>query len=274
MNPIERAKAQAQGQVPRGGAPVVRSGPAQPVRTQPLQQQQSPAGPQGVPFHELAGQLRPEPDRRSRSPEEIQADMQRLSEGIKRQHAEKAEEAEEIKEKTNEKKEAENDAEDLRSWLADPNAEDLFSNTRYKKRVEGRIEKMEVENLILHGEVLQHVPILVQNGKSKISAVYRSVSALEDLAIKRKFYDEEGPDRFIIDRYSLMNLCIGLKALNGTEQPPHVDENGKFDDKMFDKKFNALLRKPHQLLALLVVNYIWFDERVRRLLVTEELGNG
>jgi hypothetical protein len=205
----------------------------------------------------------------SRSAEEIKSDLQRLADGI-RQHEESTKEPEVAAVAKEEV------GDDLREWLTSPTTEDLFNNTRYKKLVEGRLEKMEVESLIMHGEVVQFVPILMKKGspQSKISATFRSVSAMEDLAIKKRFYEEEGPDRFMIDRYSLMNLCIGLKSLNGAEQLIHLDENGKFDDAAFKKKFEKLLKMPHQLLALLVVNYIWFDERVRKLLVADELGNG
>jgi len=271
MSPTQVAKARARVSVQKGGAPVVHSGPAPVPLNQPAPQQQR--GPQGISMQELASGPRQEsPNRQSRSPEEIKADMQRLAEGI-RQHEVVTKEVEapsppEVKE--------EDTSDDLREWLTSPSTEDLFNNTRYKKLVEGRLEKMEVESLIMHGEVIQFVPILMKKGspQPRISATYRSVSAMEDLAIKKRFYEEEGPDRFMIDRYSLMNLCIGLKSLNGAEQPPHLDENGKFDDAAFKKKFEKLLKMPHQLLALLVVNYIWFDERVRKLLVADELGNG
>lgn len=267
MNPVEAAKSKAQGNVPRGGAPVVKSGPArsQAVRQQPI------SGPQGMPMGEFTGGGTP--TAKQRSPGEVQADLQRLADGIRR-HEEhtKSEEAEEEPKKEDE----EDMGDDLREWLTSPSTEDLFNNTKFKKRIEKRLEKMDVESLIMHGEVLQFVPILMKKGspQPKLSATFRSVSAMEDLAIKKRFYEEEGPDRFMIDRYSLMNLCIGLKSLNGTEQPPHINEDGKFDDEAFKKKFNKLLRMPHQLLALLVVNYIWFDERVRKLLVADELGNG
>lgn len=222
-------------------------------------------------MQELSSALRPEV--KARSPEEIKADMNRLAEGIKREEAKKAEEA--SGQPPPEKEEDDiSDSQLLGADVSDP--DDLLENKKYKRRIEGRLEKMDVESLIMHGEVLQFVPILLKKGSKvpHISATFRSVSALEDLAIKKRFYDEEGPDRFMIDRYSLMNLCIGLKSLNGTEQPPHLDENGKFDDELFKKKFSRLLKMPHQLLALLVVNYIWFDARVRRLLVADELGNG
>lgn len=271
QNPTQQAK--AKGSVPRGGTPVVQSGPAQNVQTQPIQ---PPTGPRGVHMHELAQQLRPGAEKQARSPAEIEADMQRLAEGIKRHKAEEDPEQPPKEEKAADTEKETDDSDDLRSWLTSPSTEDLFNNTRYKKKIEKRLEKMDVESLIMHGEVVQFVPILmkVNSPQPRLSATFRSVSAMEDLAIKKRFYDEEGPDRFMIDRYSLMNLCIGLKSLNGAEQPPHLDENGKFDEAGFKKKFEKLLKMPHQLLALLVVNYIWFDERVRKLLVADELGNG
>ena len=243
--------------------------------------------PQGMPFSQavqpppMPEQEPPDGQSKGRSPEEIKADMEKLNQGI-RAHADVTQDTDSGPSDPESEKAIGEDADDQidgdfeDDWLG-LDAGDIFNNPKIRKRVEKGLKKMEVEDLIMHGEVVQDVTLIsnkIDPNRPKLWVTFRSVSAIEDLAIKKRFYDEEGPDRFMLDRYSIMNLCIGLKAINGKEQPPHLDENGEFDDDEFKKKYRKIARMPHQLLAFLVINYLWFDERVRRILVTEELGNG
>ena len=215
---------------------------------------------------------------RGRSPEEIAADMEKLNAAM-RAHNDAQDTDDGPSDSSVESTEGagddvDGDFED--DWLS-LDAGDIFSNKKIRKRIEKGLASMAVEDLILHGEVVQDVTLIRNRAnpdRPKLWVTFRSVSAIEDLAIKKRFYDDEGPDRYMLDRYSIMNLCIGLKAINGKEQPPHLDEEGEFDDEAFKKKFRKIARMPHQLLAFLVINYLWFDERVRKILVTEELGNG
>jgi hypothetical protein len=280
VTPTQAAKRKVR--VPRGGAPVIKNGPAPVNQGYPQTQGYVP----GVPMEQALNQPNP---RQSRSQAEIAADMQRLAEAIEA-HSEQnpiTEENSAVEQNQNTNKppapnvEEEGggvDVEDLSDeWLLSDEPGDILNNTRVRKKIEKGLTSLSVEDLIMHGEVQQDV-ILIRNkqkpSRPRLWVTFRSISGQEDLEIKKRFYEEEGPDRFVLDRYSLMNLCSGILSVNGVPLPNHLDSKGDFDEDSFQIKYRKVSRMAQQLLSFLVVNYIWFDERVRKTLVTEELGNG
>lgn len=160
---------------------------------------------------------------------------------------------------------------DLRSFIGNDDTWNLLNNPIRRKEIEGRLTPLNIEDLILYGEVRQDVTI---RPKSLVVS-YRSTTGEEDLAVKRLMYNEQGGDRFMLDKFALMNLTLAVTAINGKELPPHQNERKKFDEVLFLKKFDTLMRFPVQFLADLAVQGLWFDERVRRLFLTsaEELKN-
>lgn len=297
MTPTQAAKRRSK----RGGAPVVHAGPSSAQRTGPVpavqsgpvprgygqQMQQGVQPVQGIPLQQAMNPQAMQadtPQKHARSPEEVKADMDKLNKAIQ-DHAdsqalrEESEAESEEKEKTEEPNVEEEgggiDTSD--AWLFQEDPADILNNPKVRKRIEKGLIKLSVEDLILHGEVVQDV-VLIKNkdkpNKPRLWVSFRSISGMEDLAIKKRFYEEEGPDRFMLDRYSLMNLCTGVRSINGVELPSHLDEHGDFDEDGFKIKYRKVSRMAQQLLGFLVVNYIWFDERVRKTLVAEELGNG
>lgn len=148
-----------------------------------------------------------------------------------------------------------------------------LNNPERRKLIEARLEPMKVTDIIIHGEIRQDVIILPK--PNEIVATYRSVSGAEDLAIKQMMGEESGGDRYMIDKYTMMQLVLGLTAINHQELPAHLDQNGNFSEELFLKKFERAMKYPMQFLADLGVQYLWFDDRVRDLLVgqTEALKN-
>jgi hypothetical protein len=216
-----------------------------------------------------------------RSPEEIKADMQAFSRGVQSMQAGQAQTPAEAEKgpppvTPPEKKDEELAAEEDDSWYQygsefNDRVTDVLNNDRRKKWIESRLKKMQVEDLIMYGEVHQEVDVL----PGKLRITYRTTSGEEDLAVKKLMYStESGSTRYIVDKFSLMNLTAGLYAVNDQVYPTHLTGDGDFDEEMFNVKYKKVLRMPMQLLADLVCNYIWFDSRVRNLLVPEELGNG
>jgi hypothetical protein len=47
--------------------------------------------------------------------------------------------------------------------------------------------------------------------------------------------------------------------------PSHLNNDGVFDEKLFFEKFKRVMRLPFHLAASLVINFFWFEVRVRRL---------
>jgi hypothetical protein len=160
---------------------------------------------------------------------------------------------------------------ELREMLNNEYQWNLLNNPDRRKKIEGRLEPMNITDVILHGEVRQDVPI----DPKKLVITYRSVTGEEDLAVKRMMFGEEGGDRYMLDKFTLMQLTLAMVAINGEPLPTHL-KDGKFDETKFLEKFDKVLKFPIQFLADLGIQYMWFDERVRDLFVgsTEALKNG
>lgn len=160
---------------------------------------------------------------------------------------------------------------DLQEALDDPAQWNLLNNPKRRKEIEARTPKMEITDVILYGEVRQTVPVVPE----QLEVTYRSVSADEDLAVKQLMFGESGGDRYLMDKYTIMQINLALVAINGEELPTHLNENKKFDEALFLAKLEKVTRFPVQFIADLGIQYLWFDERVRRLFLggTDELKN-
>lgn len=160
---------------------------------------------------------------------------------------------------------------ELQEVLDDPAQWNMLNNPTRRKEIEGRTSPMDITDVILHGEVRQIVPII----PDKLEITYRSVSAEEDLAVKQLMFGESGGDRYLMDKYTIMQLTLALVSINGEELPAHLNDKKKFDEAKFLAKFDKVVLFPIQLVADLGIQYLWFDERVRRLFLggTDELKN-
>jgi hypothetical protein len=158
--------------------------------------------------------------------------------------------------------------------LRDMMVKDIINNDDQRKIIEERCEPMKVEDLIMHGHVRQKVPIL----PGKFEPTFQSPSGEDDLAIKRLIMIEskgiEINDRYLLDKFALMTVALGLYAINNSVLPDYRDADGKFDDKKFWEKYAIIARNSFHMIGTLGVNFFWFDIRVRRLFVAERLGNG
>lgn len=151
---------------------------------------------------------------------------------------------------------------------------DILNNEEQREIIEKRCKEMSLDELLVKGYVTQRVPIVAD----KFEPTFRSTSGEDDLAIKRLIMEEnkalEVSDRYLLDKFSLMGVVLGVVAINNNPLPDYRDMNGAFNEEMFWKKFNFLARYPLHMLGSLGVNYFWFDVRVRKLFVAEKLGNG
>lgn len=201
---------------------------------------------------------------------EALADFRKKAEATQRQEAEKAaEDAKKVEDAI--AAEGNRQIKELREFVGDETQWNLLFNPTRKKEIENRLLPLDVTDLILRGEIKQTVPII----PTKLVLVLRTSSGEEDLGLKRMMFGETGGDRYLIDRFALMNVAISVVSINGSELPSHTDANGKFSESNFLKKFELLMKYPMQLLADIGIQCAWFDERVKRLLInqTEELKN-
>lgn len=156
---------------------------------------------------------------------------------------------------------------------------DLLNNDEQRKIIEERLEPLDLTQLIINGRVLQTVPI--QPGV--FEPTFQSMGGQEDLALKRLIMNEDeslpkASNQYLLDKFSLMTVACGLHSIRtaGGNQPlPTLyDAQGNFNDDLFWKKFNLVVKFPYHMLASLGVNYFWFDIRVRKLFVAERIKNG
>lgn len=151
---------------------------------------------------------------------------------------------------------------------------DLINNDEQRKIVEDRLIPLDLSQLIMDSRCTQQVPIIVD----KYEPTFQSFTGEEELSLKRLLMEErkglETPDRYLLDKFQLMTIALGITKINQTALPTHQDAEGHFDDKLFWAKFNRVLKMPFHMLASLGVHYFWFDTRVRKLFVAERLKNG
>ena len=152
---------------------------------------------------------------------------------------------------------------------------DILNNPEQRDIIESRLAELDLEELILTNRVKQRVDII----PGKISFTYQSMTAEEDLAIKRLVMEEsqtvDVSDRYMLDKYSMMSIVCGLIEINGKPFGGGLgDSDGKFSDDKFQAKFNRVMKLPLHMLAAVGLNQTWFEMRVRKLFVAEKVGNG
>jgi hypothetical protein len=150
----------------------------------------------------------------------------------------------------------------------------ILDNKKRRTEIEARCKPMDFDDLLMKDEVSQRVPIIA----GKFEPLFRSIVPIETLYLKQRMSRETiQTDQYMGEKYNLMLLCCSLLDINGTPLPDHRKHtsDGLFEveDKLFDEKMKALMRKSAYIIADLGVNYSWFDIRVRKLLNPDELGN-
>ncbi len=165
------------------------------------------------------------------------------------------------------------------SQMRDRTIQDMLNHPEQRKIVEDRLKELEIDDLIMKNRVSQDVPIIPVTAKSRGFVIrYTSMSGEEELALKRLVMEEassvEVTERYLLDKFSFMSLTCGLTAINGNAAPTHLDQNGNFDEKLFWKKFEWVMKRPVHMLSSIGVHHTYFEMRVRRLFVAEKLGNG
>jgi len=265
LAPLPPEDAQKPGFIPGMGSMFAANQPNLQARAR---QKEEPPKP-GDPYRP---RLSPETKEGLEALKEFQAKAQKVQEGSVDEKTVKKE-AEKLEKDLKEGVPEKDFMSDLKDLLNNPAQWNVLNNPERRKKIEARCKAMNIADVILHGEVRQEVPI--RQGDQPLVITYRSVSVEEDLAVKRMMFGETGGDRYLMDKFALMQLTLGIVAINSEELPTHLTDERKFDDKRFDNKYSKLLRFPIQFIADLGIQYQWFDERVRDLFVgsTEAVKN-
>jgi hypothetical protein len=157
---------------------------------------------------------------------------------------------------------------ELRTLFADDASWSVLNNPSRRRAIEARLKPLDIADLLFHGEIRQEVEIV----PNKITVVFRSVTGEEDLGVKQLMGEESGTDRYLMDKFSLMGLALGIVSINGVDFPTHLNEKKRFDKELFKKKFERLLRMPLTLLADLGLQIYWFDKRVQSLFADQTVA--
>lgn len=151
---------------------------------------------------------------------------------------------------------------------------DLLNNDDQRKIIEGRLQPLDLTDLIMTGRCFQTVPVI----PGKFEPEFQSLTAEEDLALKRVVMEETrslgATEQYMLDKFSVMATACGVRSINKKPLPSHLDDNGNFNDDLFRKKFNLVSKYPFHMIASLGLNWFWFDVRVRKLFVAETIKNG
>jgi hypothetical protein len=145
--------------------------------------------------------------------------------------------------------------------------DDILRNKERRELIEKRVtDELNFEDLLFHRELRQRVPI-----RKDFVPTYRTCSGDEDLFVKRLISKDEGSPQYLLDRFSLMTLCCGLFAINGKPLPSHLDEKQNPKEDLFTAKYDVVSKYPLIILADLSANFIWFEQRVQKLLSIESI---
>jgi hypothetical protein len=140
-----------------------------------------------------------------------------------------------------------------------------------RKEIESRCGEVKIDELFVSGELRQ----LVQIRPNRLEIVYRTLKGKEDLYIKRRLNEVRDENiRYAEDRFLYMLLCAHVQTYNGKKLPGIFDDAGNISDSAFDERFNAICEIPQVLIEEVWVNYVWFEQRVRRALEGENLKGG
>lgn len=165
------------------------------------------------------------------------------------------------------------DAFEFNQWRQLTMRQILYSEEE-RELIEGRLKPLDIGELLTQGVIRQRIPI--RPGQYEITL--QSYEGQIELALKRMLMTEarsvDVGEQYLLDKHSFMSLAVGLHKVNDKTYPDIVDTDGVFNDELFLKKFNMVLRLPIHMLASISVNMMWFEIRVRKLYSATAVGNG
>lgn len=140
--------------------------------------------------------------------------------------------------------------------------------------IESRLAPLDIGELLMNGVIRQRIPIIP--GKYEITL--QNYDGQVEMAIKRMVMSEsrsvDASEQYLLDKHSFMTLAVGLYKVCDRVFPDILDAQGVFNDDLFLKKFNLVMKLPIHMLASIGVNQMWFEMRVRKLYTASAVGNG
>jgi len=136
-------------------------------------------------------------------------------------------------------------------------------NPDVRAAIEARCTPMDFGDLLMTGRVGQEVPIL----PGKLTARFKSLKASETWWIEREMA-QAFVSTFAANTWlGYAKLVFSLESVNGEFFPPiETAENSKDPNKdQFQVKFDRVFDYAEPVLELLMLNYMWFNDRVKEL---------
>lgn len=177
--------------------------------------------------------------------------------------------------KVEEKKEEKKTDDDLFSLFdfdGKNEAERVLNNKKRREFIEKHCSEMNFEDLLMRDEVQQVVAIKPK----QFEVTFRSLKPSESLFVKQFMSSEmQKTEAYYLEKFTLCQLCMAIVAINGKQfGAPHEKADGEISQEVFETRLRKLLKMSGYIVADLALNYAWFDIRVRKLLLADELGNG
>lgn len=151
--------------------------------------------------------------------------------------------------------------------------ENILNTPDQRKIVEDRLKPLDIDELVMKNRVKQRVPII----PGKFEVTYGSMTGEDDLELKRLIMLQskaaEVTERYLLDKYAFMAITCGVVAINNNPLPSHLDNENRFDEKLFWEKYDWMMQRPLHMLASIGVHHTFFEMRVRKLFKAELVGN-
>lgn len=160
-------------------------------------------------------------------------------------------------------------------WVSDDMGnlvKNILANRKRMKAIEARCSAMDITDYFMYGYIEQTIPIV----PNKFCPTFRTLSGDVDLFIKGLLakelaYKNQMSDRYIMDKWGLMQVCAGLVALNGVKLQEVRDTNGVLSEDLFKKKFDQFMKYPFEIIADLMVQWARFTERAKLILNVDNM---
>ena len=145
-------------------------------------------------------------------------------------------------------------------------SETVLNSPAQRKIVEQRLKGSFDYSDFLLDRPIQQTVVIVPGG---LEITYESLPYGVELQLKRMIAEEaEGPvfNEHLLDKFFLLGLAASVFAINGDPLPGYRDPDGKFNPTRLEAKLAWLLRRPVAFIAMLSVQFIWFNDRMNRAL--------
>lgn len=143
----------------------------------------------------------------------------------------------------------------------------LLNSPEQRKIVESRLKgSFNYADFLLDNPIHQTV-VIVPKG---LEITFEALPYGTDLNLKRMIAEEaDGPvfNEHLLDKFFLLGVAASVYAINGEVLPDYRDPGTKrFNPQRLEAKLSWLLRRPVAFVAMLSIQYVWFNDRMMRAL--------